>query len=187
MAMKNPHHLVRLRFPEYADELPEDLDGESNTVAERRYKAHALRCRGKRLADIAAELKCSPATVSRDLEHVRESYRLFVHQDAAEHAAAVAVDLRHIYDEALAAWERSKGVTLEESSSRRRGQHGTFDVAAVKKKQRDGNPAYLREMREAIKLIGILTGVIDKDAVKERGDKAPPVKLVAGIDPVELV
>jgi hypothetical protein len=107
-------------------------------------------------------------------------------QDVAAHRADVLAELDHLLQEAKAAWERSKIASVEEAAARRASAGGDFSTASIKRRQRDGNVAYLREARECVKLQGQIFGLYQRDDLKDRGDQ-PAVKLVAGIDPIELV
>jgi hypothetical protein len=186
MAGKNPLAAIRILCPEFGDEDSDALDTESSIIAERRAKAHRLRCQGKKLAEIAAELKCGIGTVHRDLAHVRESFKLVALQDAADHRAQLLDELAFAKREAVEAWMASKGEATETSTSRRSAAAGDFSMASVKRKQRDGDPRFLKMFVETLRLHGQIVNVISQDDVKDK-DAPTPVKIVAGIDPVEVV
>jgi hypothetical protein len=177
---------VRLLAPEFGDEEPDSLDHESNAIAERRVRAHRLRLTGRKLAEIAAELRCSIPTVHRDLAHVRESFRLLAMQDAAGHQAQLLDELSFAKAEARSAWLESKTASVETSASRRTTGAGAFDQTAQKRRTREGNPAFLKTYLEAMKLHGQIVGLASGEDAKDKVGP-PPVKLVAGVDPVELV
>jgi hypothetical protein len=177
---------VRLLAPEFGDEVPDALDTESSIIAERRVRAHRLRLTGRKLAEIAAELKCSVPTVHRDLAHVRTSFKLLAQQDAADHRAQLLDELSFAKAEARSAWLESKSTSFETTASRRTTESGAYDQTARKQKTREGNPAYLKTYLEALRLHGHIVGLAGGDDTKDKAGP-PPVKLVAGIDPLELV
>jgi hypothetical protein len=177
---------VRLLAPEFGDEEHESLDHEANALAERRVRAHRLRLMGRKLAEIAAELRCSIPTVSRDLSHIRESFRLLALRDAADQRAQLLDELSFAKAEARDAWLQSKNNSVEESSSRRTTGTGAYDQTASKRKTREGNPAYLRTYIEALRLHGQIVGLAGGADPKDKAGPVP-VKLVSGIDPAALV
>jgi hypothetical protein len=177
---------VRLLAPEFGDEAPDLLDTESSIIAERRVRAHRLRLVGRKLAEIAAELKCSVPTVHRDLAHVRTSFKLLAQQDAADHQAQLLDELSFAKAEARSAWLESKSTSFETTASRRTTGAGAYDQTARKQKTREGNPAYLKTYIEALKLHGAIVGITSGEDPKDKSGP-PPVKMVAGVNPMELV
>jgi hypothetical protein len=177
---------VRLLAPEFGDEGPDALDHEDNALAERRVRAHRLRLTGRKLAEIAAELKCSVPTVHRDLAHVRTSFKLLAQQDAADHQAQLLDELSFAKVEARSAWLESKNTSFETTATRRATESGAYNQTARKQRTREGNPAFLKTYLEALRLHGAIVGLTGGNDTKDKAGP-PPVKLVAGIDPVELV
>lgn len=179
-----PPLALRLLWPEMAPEPVDSLDQESAALAERRAKVFRLYARGLSIRAIAEHesVKASKSTVGRDVQHVMDSYRLIAMQDAAAHVARELSRLAILEAEALDAWDRSKGEQREEASASR----GEFQSSSTKRRTRDGNPSFLKIAVVCWDRRCRLLGLLKSDDF--RADAGlPPVKLVAGMDPTELV
>lgn len=189
---------IRILWPEVAPEDQDRLDHESAVMAERKAKVFRLYTRGMSCRAIAEQLAAESSmpskaveprhysTISRYVKEIFDNYRLISLQDAASHTAAMLARLDQMEVELWAAWDRSKGEFTEQSTGRRQTASGSYDVASVKKKQRLGEP----------KLMALIQGCWDRRCkllglMKAEDFKAmngmPPVKIVAGMAPEDLV
>lgn len=172
-------------FPNITDEEARFLDGETMLIAERRARCMTLYRAGMGMEAIRRELKCSIGTVHNDLHTVLENYKRLALKDAAWHTADMLSRLAHREHEVEIDLERSRGEQVETSTSKRSSGSGDFGQAAVKKRTKFGD-ARLHSLLQGYwdrraKLMGLLR---TEDFKKE---SEPQVKLVAGIDPAELV
>jgi hypothetical protein len=180
-----PPHAIRLLWPEAAPESPDKVDNESAILNERRVKAFRLYTKGRTMRQIAEEIKCSLGTVSNYVNHILASYRLMGLQDAKFHLDREVAKLATVEAELWEAWEKSKGMVIEETTGRRGTSGGDFAQASIKRRQRDGDPRWMKLIQDNVRQRCRLLG-IEPDEAKIR-DGLPPVKLVAGIDPLEVV
>lgn len=177
---------LRILWPELEPESPDQpLDQETVAIAERRAKVFRLYTRGKSIRMIAedASLRCSKSTVARDVQHVLQSYQKIVMQDARAHVIREVAKLTEMEAEAWDAWEKSRGEHIERNEEERDGKPG---LRKTKRRLREGDPRYFKLALmccdRRCRLVGILKA---EDFKKDAG--LPPVKLVAGIDPAEVV
>jgi hypothetical protein len=177
--------VARLFCPELVDEEPEKIDHESLVLAERRAGVARLYAKGRTMRQIAEEVKTSPTTVCRDIAAVLESLILAGTQEMEVKRAMMLAKLKSREAALWDAFERSQGETTETNTSRRRAGAGSVDQIGVKKKQRDGDPRWMKLLEGCWEQEARLHGVVTKDLADDKGNA--PVKLVAGIDPVELV
>jgi hypothetical protein len=184
--MKQTPLIARILCPELGDEEPERIDHETLLLAERRARIARLYNRGRTMRQIAEEVKTSPATVCRDVAHVLESLIRAGMQEMDAKRAALKAKLKTREAALWDAWERSQGESTETSSSRRNTGGGSFDQVGVKRRQRDGDPRWMKLLEGLWEQEARLDGAITKEATSD-GSSLPPVKLVAGIDPVEVV
>lgn len=173
-------------FPEVTEDEARYLDGETAAIMHRRTRVMAMYRRGRSMTAIRDELKCSLGTVHRDIHTVLEGYRRIAARSAQEHVADQLQRLASREADIEAEWEKSKGEQVETTTGRRGTSGGSYDQAAVKKRQRYGDP------RLAALLLGCwdrrckLLGLLRPEDFRGK-DGTPPVKLVAGLDPVEQV
>lgn len=175
-------------FPEITPDEARCIDSETVVIMERRVRVMALYRRGRTMKAIADEVRCSLGTVHGDIHAVLEGYKRMSGRDAAAHVADSLQRLAAREADIEGEWEKSKGESVETYTGRRGVKGGgSSDEAKVKKKQRYGDP------RLAALLLGCwdrrcrLLGLLKSDDFRASRDALPPVKYVAGVDPVELV
>ena len=177
--------------PELTPAEASGFDDGSLAILERRCQVIKLRRAGKSYRQIRAEIGCSLGTIRNDIVAVQEGYK---REAVKEHVAHVADTLARI--DALIAdfreqWERSKGTRTETFTSRRSGRRtggddGGSDEARVKKVEQTGNPALARLLVELERYRAEVLGVLSPDT-KGQSSAVPPTKMVAGVDPAEVV
>lgn len=182
---------LAILWPETAPNLdePEDgiLDEERLIVAERRAKSARLYQQKKTMRTIAAELKVSLGTVHRDIQAVLQGWRRFARQQVADLIVMELARLAHREADIEIEWEKSKGDLTETATGRRTNQSGSFDTAAVKKRQRCGNPQLAQLLLKCWEMRCKLLGLLRPEDFAAKGNILPPTKFVAGIDPVDAV
>lgn len=176
---------LRLLWPEFESEPDgQPVDNETAVLAERRAKVFRLYTRGFSLRDIAEHetIRCSKATAGRDVQHVLDSYRLITVQDAGAHVAQQLSRLAHMESEALEAWERSKRVSEETEISESDGFQKSTHLRE-KRKQRDGNPAFLQVARDCWNDRCKLLKLIGQDADPRKGADRGGNSIIVEIGP----
>jgi hypothetical protein len=172
-------------FPTITDDEAQKIDGESVRIMERRTRVMDLYRRGRSMDTIRKELGCSLGTVHADLHAVLDGYRKIAARSAQEHIAAMIQLLVHREAQIEADLDRSRGSSQERITSRRDGGTGQTGSATIKTRTKYGDPRLHALLQgywdRRCKLFGLLK--LD-DA---RNQTPPTVKLVAGIDPQELV
>lgn len=177
---------LSLFFPEVTDEEARLIDGETVKIMERRARVMALYRRGKSMAAIAGELRCSAGTVHHDIHTVLDGYRRLAARETAAHVADALQRIAAREADIEAEWEKSKGETVETHTSKREGKLGGGSAASVKKKARYGDPRLAALLIQCWDRRCKLLGLLKPEDLKGR-DALPPVKLVAGFDPAEVV
>lgn len=172
-------------IPELDAEEARHLDHETFIVVERRVKAMELYRRRQSMTAIAKELKCSIATVSRDIAKVLDGYRRQMGQDARWHIANELQRLNYREAEIEKDLERSRGEFVETTVGRRSSAGGSGgDQTSVKKRSKYGDPRLHALLQNywlhRCKLLGLLKG-------DDLTGGLPPVKLISGINPVDEV
>jgi hypothetical protein len=202
MAVQQPEIEVvpalRILWPEVAPDEQLTLDPESAVMAE--VKAKVFRCYVKfKSVRKTAEVLASEgkgdgnprpihySTVSRYVREVVDNYRLIQLQDAATNAAMMLGKYVTLETELWEEWEKSKGELIETSTTRRTTAAGQNDTAMVKKKQTRANIKIAAEIRTCLDRQSQLLGLIDRLTNGKGLEGLPMAKLVAGIDPGELV
>lgn len=180
------HEPLGLLWPEMDDADPDRLDHETAAIAARRVKVFQAYLRRRSVLAIVEEVGCSRRTVYRDIRHVLDNYKRLVLKDAGELLARQLAKLERQSAEAWAAWERSKGEVVETQTEQRTRDQWKAQGARVKKRQRDGDPRFLLLVNKFWLQECQLYGLLKPDASKD-AHKLPPVKLVAGFDPAEVV
>lgn len=182
---------LALLWPEAAPAPGEEgdtiLDAERLIVAERRAKTARLYYARKTMRDIAAELKIGLATVHDDIHTVLAGWARYAKQNVAMLVVNELARLNHIERDIEIEWEKSKGEVVETATGRRSNSTGSHDTAAVKKKQRYGDPRLAALLLKCWENRCKLLKLLNQDDLKGNGDNLPPVKFVAGLDPVEAV
>lgn len=181
-----PPLAVRLLWPEAAPDDAGAVDHETAVMAERRAKTFRVFARGRSMREVAAEVGSSLSTVCRDVHHVLDGYRLVALQDAA---ALVGRQLAKLGEMQAAAWEgwlRSIGEQVERQAARRGRGEEVAKEARVRRRQRDGDPRFLMLLERYWRCECLLMGLLSRDDLKNK-TTLPPTKLVAGIDPAEVV
>jgi hypothetical protein len=189
---------LRILWPEVAPDEQVKLDPESAFMAEQ--KAKVFRCYVKfKSVRKTAEVLASEgkgdgnprpihySTVSRYVREVVDNYRLIQLQDAATNAAMMLGKYVALESELWEEWEKSKGELIETSTTRRTTLNGQNDTAMVKKKQTRANIKIAAEIRTCLDRQSQLLGLIDRLTAGKGMEGLPAVKLVAGIDPGDLV
>lgn len=188
---------IRILWPEVAPEEQDAIDPETALIAEQKAKIFRLYTRGMSCRAVAEELareyskggQVEPrhySTISRYIREIHDNYRLIALQDAAIHIASQLAKLDLMEKELWLAWDRSTGELVETTTGRRQTSSNSFDSAVVKKKQREGNPKIMALIQGCWDRRSKLTGIMnEKDFNSMTG--LPPVKMVAGIDPLEAV
>jgi hypothetical protein len=166
--MKSEQIQTPILFDLPIDELGpnERLDHESAIIAERRMKAARLYAAKKPMRAIAAELRCSLGTVHADIHFVVNHWRKAAIQDVGHVLAIELLRLESIEEQF---WQLAE-------LSREQG-----DLTAV------GH--HLDSMLGIIKIRCNLLGLTGGKGIPGRENDSPKVlvKLVAGVDPMELV
>lgn len=175
---------LSLFFPEVTDEEAKCLDGETVRIAERRARVMALYRRGLSMETIRKEVGCSIGTVHHDIHTVLEGYRRLAGRETAQLVADALQRLTARETDIEREWEKSKGELTETATSKRDGRAPQAS-ASVKKKQRYGDPRLSAQLLQCWDRRCRLLRLLNDDDLK--GDGLPPVKLVAGLDPAELV
>jgi DNA-binding CsgD family transcriptional regulator len=172
-------------YPEstYAD--GRRLDNESLIIADRRRKVCDLYAAGKTMREVAEELKISVSTVHAHLHAVHENLKRSAQSKLADRIARELLKLDADERDVRAEWVRSKGEHIESSTSKRDGKT-PGSTASVKKRTKFGDAklgALLLKIRDQrCKLLGLYEA-----AEKQKVQPNPPVKLVSGPDPMDLV
>jgi hypothetical protein len=173
---------LSLLFPEVTAEEAQILDSETARIMERRVRVMDLYRAGKSMPRIRETIGCSLGTVHNDIHTVLEGYKRVAARSAQEHIADCLQRLNAREVDIHAEWEKSKGERIETHAENRNGS----STAKLKKKQAYGDPRLavllLQCWDRRCKLLGVLSGT---DLAGRDG--MPPVKMVAGLDPVEAV
>jgi hypothetical protein len=185
MTMKLALPTARVLYPELGDEPVDRIDHETLILAERRARVTRLYARGKTMRQIAGEVGTSAATVCRDVGHVLESLVQAGMQEMEVKRASMLAKLKMREAALWEAFERSQGESTETSTSRRNTGGGSFDQVGIKRRQRDGDPRWMRLLEGVWEQEARLHGVVTKENTD--ADGPVPVKLVAGVNPLELV
>ncbi len=173
--------VVRILWAEQADEAIDRLDNESAVLMERRARAFRLYSRGHTMRRIAEMTESSTPTVCRDIREVMEGFRKIVRQDVDVQVSRELGRLAALELEAWEAWDRSKVEKVETTTSK--SDHAT--AARVAKKQRDGDPRFLLVLEKLWQNRCRLLGLLADNS--KQSTTTPPVKLVAGVIPEEVV
>lgn len=163
------------------------LDDERFFVAERRAKTARMYQQKRTMRQISAELKVSLGTVHSDIQAVLNGWRQFARQSVADLIVLELARLAHREADIEVEWEKSKGDLTETATGRRTNTSGTFDTAAVKKRQRNGDPRLAALLLKCWEMRCKLLGLLRPEDFASKGNVLPPTKFVAGIDPVDAV
>jgi len=165
------------------------LDNERMLIAERRAQAARMYCGHRTMREIAAELKVSLGTIHSDLQAVLNGIRQHVKQHATELLCQEILKLNEFESDVTREWERSKGEYVETTQGKR--NDGTprkvFGMAQTKRKQRSGDAKLAALILKCREMRFKLLGLLNVEDILKKGDTMPPVKFVAGLDPVEAV
>lgn len=169
------------------EEEAKTLDNETVIIMERRARVMSLYRSGRTMRDITTEVKVSLRTIHKDIHFVFDGYKRIAARNAAEHIADALQRLTSREIDIEQEWEKSKGEYVETVSGRRAQGQEASDMASVKKRQRYGDPRLATLLLQCwdrrCKLLGLLSG----DDLKALASTLPPVKMVKGINPAELV
>lgn len=182
---------LALLWPETAsapgEAVDSNLDNERFVVAERRAKAARLYQSKKTMRQIAAELKVSLNTVHLDIHAVLEGWKLYARQNMAQLIVSEIARLAHREADIEIEWERSKVSYSEDNAQTGTRGSNTFNQASRKTRQRYGDPRLAALLLKCWEMRCKLLGMLRPEDLQNRGDSLPPVKLVAGFDPMEAV
>lgn len=172
-------------FPEVTEEEARDLDGGTVAIMERRARVMALYRAGKTMNAIRQEVGCSLGTVHHDIHTVLAGYAKVASRTAQEHVANELQRLAHREAQVEVDLDRSRGVATETYSEQTSGGKGG-GKARVRKRERYGDPRLHQLLQgwwdRRCRLLGLL-----RPEDFRKPDALPPVKLVAGLDPAEVV
>lgn len=176
--------------PLYVPELDADearnLDHESALIVNRRVRVMHLYRKRRTMPAIAQEVGCSVGTVHRDIHIVLDGYRRQLALDSKLHVAHELQRLAHREAEIELDLERSRGDLVEKSRTGKRDSDGDGTVGgSVKKRQRYGDPRLHALLVQCWRARCVLLGLLDK--AETGADKLPAVKVVAGLNPLEVV
>lgn len=177
---------ISLIFPEANHESIGRVDNETATIASRRVAVMRLYCAGKSMRDIGEKVGCSATTVHFDVRHCLQSFGRLTEQTTRKMIARELARLDTIEKECWEAWEKSKGESSKtRTRKKQRGNANEFE-AVNETTQRAGDPRYMKLILECIEKRARLLRLCDSGDTTDPNE-LPPVKLVAGIDPMELV
>lgn len=176
----NPVHYY---WPGLTEEESYHLDQGQLAIAERRMRISRLYLGRRTYKQIVDEVGCSVGTVSKDVNILFDWWRKVAVRNVGEHIVAQLMKLDQMEREFEEAWQKSKGEYTETTTGQRgKGQSANIN-AVIKKKQKYGDPKLgalmLKCWENRCRLLGLMN--IDPAAT----DMLPPVKYVAGLDPVE--
>jgi len=172
-------------FPEVTDEEAKHLDGETARIMERRARVMALYRARQSMEQIRQAVGCSIGTVHHDIHTVLEGYKRIALRSTAEHLADALQQLAAREAQIEAEWLKSCNETVETLTGRRDGSRPSNE-AKVRKKQRYGDPRLAAILVQIWERRCRLWGLFKAEDFRGK-DAMPPVKFVAGIDPVEAV
>lgn len=170
-------------FPEITPEEGKTLDAETFRIAERRLSVVRLYRRGLSMRAIAEQVKCSPGTVHADIHAVLEGVKRQADRTARDHLADMLQRLADREMQIETDLERSRGEQVETVGGRRVLVSGNVDTTSVKRRTKYGDPRLHALLLKCWELRAKLLGLL-KNADADPGQV--PVKLVSGIDPMEL-
>lgn len=179
---------ISILAPGISEEEAQLIDPETFRLEDRRLKVSLLRAQKKKtFRQIAEEVGCSFATACRDYKIVTSNFAARFSQAREAILAEEIIRLEYLELEFQTEWDRSKGEHTESTAEMGgRGKDGDERRRSVlRKKQRFGDARLGKLMLEALRMRCELLGLTT--SAKANTNELPPVKLVAGIDPAELV
>jgi hypothetical protein len=176
---------------------PEDneLDNETLVISERRARIASQYCARKSMRDISRDERCSLGTVYNDLHAVFEGWKRLAAKSYGDHVADALLRLAHREADIEGEWEKSKGEAVESYTSRRKRARRQLDKekdsdetdeARVKKKQQYGDPRLAAILMQIWDRRCRILGLLKAEDFRSM-NALPPVKVVAGLDPAEVV
>ncbi len=178
----------------------EPLDEEQLVMAERRKHVSRMYAQGRTMRQIREEMtklgynRLSLDTIHRDVHAVHEWFKRCASRSIAEWIVVMLAKLDYQENECLEAWHRSKGGITKTHKTRKttKKDDDTADTypeaERVETSEGPGDPRFLLILQGYWDRRAELFGLIGKKAADGKvGMEAPPVKLVAGLDPVALV
>lgn len=182
---------LALLWPETApapgEQADRNLDNERFLIAERRAKAASLYHAKKSMREISAQLKVSLQTVHADIHAVLDGWKRFARQNMAELIVRELARLAHREMDIEIEWERSKTSYSEDSAQAGTRGQNQFGQTSRKTRQRFGDPRLAALLLKCAEMRYRLLGILKPEDISARGDSLPPVKLIAGTNPVEMV
>ena len=158
------------------------MDAGSAALWKRRSEVVALWAKGATYREISAQTRYSISTISNDIRLVGRNYQSFAESSYNERIARELMRLARLESEAWDAWDRSKGEATKTTTGTRNG----INNAQIERRQREGNPAFLKMLEslwvQRCKLLRLLS-----DNATALDTEGVPTKMVAGIDIRELV
>lgn len=136
----------------------------TRTKAEReelRHRIWQLRNRGMNQFQIAAEVGLSRRMVVGHMKIMELRWRRECAEGIAVHKEKVLAQNDELFREAWSAWLRSLDEKTTTSTEQSDGDTGSRRKAAIKKEQKEGNPAFLAQVSKCIetrcKILGLST------------------------------
>jgi predicted transcriptional regulator len=156
-------------------------------VLDRESRAWQLRQQGWSQMRIAKELGIDQSTVSRLLQRISDRVLAELQENVERVKVEQTVQLEHLYDEALQAWERSKQdavkITTETPPAEREGASNATVTEEVKGQV--GDRAYLDEARAVLADIRKIWG-LDSAKKIDTTSNGETVKFYAGFSPDDV-
>ena len=175
-------HPLSFFFPEVTEGEARILDRETLRIMQRRVRVIGLYRQRMTMMAIAEEVGCSYGTVHSDMHTVLEGYKRIAAHNVQDHLADQLQRLAAREADIEAEWEKSKGDRVETFAE----QRSSGNTAKLKKKQAYGDPRLAHILLQCWDRRCRLLGLLEAGDVRGR-DGLPPVKLVAGLDPLEVV
>lgn len=179
--IRNPLHYF---WPGLTDEESQTIDNETFVIQERRAKVAKLYAKGYSYRRMVEEVGCSKTTIGRDVLEVHKHWQRVAVRSMGEQIAMALMRLATLEQDYEEQWERSKGDYTETVSGQRGAGKSASQHATIRKRQKYGDPKLAKLLLECwdrrCKLLGLLKVELGGDSM------LPPVKYVAGLDPVEV-
>lgn len=137
--------------------------------------------RGESVEEIAKRERIDRSTVYRDVKRAREAWRENAGNEYELNLGEKVAQLRHVQWEAWKAWEKSKrmGLRFSHTDGTAAGENGgEYSSSTTQKERSNGNPAFLTQVRNALKIEAQLLGLLDKDREGPAEDMPKPVEIV---------
>lgn len=138
-----------------------------------------LHLEGRSQEEIAAQIGVSQPTVSRDIDAVLQEWRESAKSDIADRTAEELAGLKLLRSQVWAAWHRSVGEHIKTVDGK--------DGVTTTTEELAGDPRYLDVWLRAGERLSRLLGMDAPKKTDITSGGKPITKLIAGVDPAELV